>query len=154
MATTGQAPPRAARGTRAIRAVRAMRPARGVSAALRAAVAGVALCGAASAAAAGDRELGEYLSSECVTCHQLSGRFDGIPSIVGRAEPELIEALTEYRAKLRDNQVMRAIAAKFNDEEIAALASYFGSLEQDKNEHNIDRTGDVRAFTSTMEGKK
>jgi cytochrome c2 len=29
----------------------------------------------ASARAAGDRALGEYLSSECVTCHQLSGKY-------------------------------------------------------------------------------
>lgn len=148
MAMIGQAPPRAARTMRAKRSVR------GVPVALCAAIAGVTLCVVVGAAAAGDRELGEYLSSECVTCHQLSGRFDGIPSIVGRAEPELIEALTEYRGKIRDNQVMRAIAAKFSDEEIAALASYFGSLEQEKDERNNGRTGDIREFTSTMEGKK
>jgi len=98
----------------------------------------------ATAASAGDRELGEYLSSECVTCHQLSGRFDGIPSIVGREEPELVAALTEYRDRVRDNQVMRAIAAKFNDEEIAALASYFGSIEKQQSERTADRTSDVR----------
>ena len=40
-----------------------------------------------TAAAAGDRALGEYLSSECVTCHQLSGRYQGIPPIVGWPEP-------------------------------------------------------------------
>jgi cytochrome c553 len=81
-----------------------------------------------AARAGGDRELGEYLSSECVTCHQLSGKFDGIPSIVARPEQELIGALTEYRDKTRANAVMRSIAVKFTDEEIAALASYFGSL--------------------------
>jgi len=148
MAMTGRASPRAER------TIRAKRRAREVRAGLRAAFAVAALFLAAGPGAAGDRELGEYLSSECVTCHQLSGRFDGIPSIVGRAELELIEALTEYRGKIRDNQVMRAIAAKFNDEEIAALASYFGSLEQEKPERTADRTGDVREFTTTMEGKK
>ena len=51
---------------------------------LRGAVALAALClRGRRRRAAGDRELGEYLSSECVTCHQLSGQFDGIPSIVG-----------------------------------------------------------------------
>lgn len=99
---------------------------------------------AGPALAGGDRELGEYLSSECVTCHQISGRFDGIPSIVGRDEPELIAALTEYRDKVRDNPVMRAIAAKFNDEEIAALASYFGSIEKQQIERTADRSGDIR----------
>jgi cytochrome c553 len=92
-------------------------------------VASIALVGAANAHAGGDRELGEYLSSECVTCHQLSGKFDGIPSIVARPEEELIQALTEYREKVRENAVMRSIAIKFTDEEIAALASYFGSID-------------------------
>lgn len=77
---------------------------------------------------AGDRELGEYLSSECVTCHQLSGRYDGIPPIVGWPEETFVEILGEYRAKKRENPVMRSIAVKFTDEEIAALAAYFGSL--------------------------
>jgi cytochrome c553 len=99
---------------------------------------------AGPAQAGGDRELGEYLSSECVTCHQISGRFDGIPSIIGRDEPELVAALTEYRDKVRDNPVMRAIAAKFNDEEIAALASYFGSIEKQQIERTADRSGDAR----------
>lgn len=77
---------------------------------------------------AGDRELGEYLSSECVTCHQISGRYDGIPPIVGLTEADFAQALGEYRNKSRDNAVMRSIAVKFTDEEIAALASYFSSL--------------------------
>jgi cytochrome c553 len=87
----------------------------------------LALGGATAARAGGDKELGEYLSNECVTCHQVSGKYDGIPSIVGWPEESFIHALGEYRAKIRTNAVMRSIAVKFTDEEIAALASYFGS---------------------------
>lgn len=79
--------------------------------------------------AGGDRELGEYLSSECVTCHQLSGKYDGIPPIVGWPSESFIQILTDYREKRRENQVMRSIAIKFTDEEIAALAAYFGNLK-------------------------
>ena len=79
--------------------------------------------------AAGDRALGEYLSSECVTCHQLSGRYQGIPPIIGWPETSFIEIMNEYRAKKRDNPVMQTIAGKFSSEEIAALAAYFGSLK-------------------------
>jgi cytochrome c553 len=80
--------------------------------------------------AAGDRALGEYLSSECVTCHQLSGREQpGIPSIIGIPEARLAEALNEYKAKKRSNAVMQTIAGKFSNDEIAALAAYFGSLK-------------------------
>ena len=79
--------------------------------------------------AAGDRALGEYLSSECVTCHQLSGKFEGIPPIVGWPEESFIEIMNEYRSKHRSNPVMQTIAGRFNNEEIAALAAYFGSLK-------------------------
>jgi cytochrome c553 len=89
--------------------------------------AAIMLCGVAPLCA-GDRELGEYLSSECVTCHQISGRYDGIPPIVGWPETDFVQALGEYRDKSRDNAVMRSIVVKFTDEEIAALASYFGSI--------------------------
>jgi cytochrome c553 len=81
-------------------------------------------------AAAGDRALGEYLSSECVTCHQLSGQDQpGIPSIIGMPEGRLAAALIEYKDKKRNNPVMQIIAGKFSNDEIAALATYFGSLK-------------------------
>jgi cytochrome c553 len=80
--------------------------------------------------AAGDKALGEYLSSECVTCHQLSGREQpGIPSIIGLSEALIAAALSEYKDKKRSNAVMQTISAKFSNEEIAALAAYFGSLK-------------------------
>jgi cytochrome c553 len=79
--------------------------------------------------AAGDRELGQHLSSECVTCHQLSGKFQGIPPIVGWPDATFVEIMDEYRTKKRTNPVMQTIAGKFSPEEIAALAAYFGSLQ-------------------------
>jgi cytochrome c553 len=81
------------------------------------------------ATAAGDRALGEYLSTECVACHQLSGRYQGIPPIVGWPEQSFVEIMDEYRSKRRSNPVMQTIAGKFSAEEIAALAAYFGSLK-------------------------
>lgn len=83
----------------------------------------------APAQAQGDRAFGEYLSSECVTCHQLSGRHQGIPPIVGWPEQSFVEIMDEYRAKKRSNPVMQTIAAKFSKDEIAALAAYFGSVK-------------------------
>lgn len=83
----------------------------------------------ASTRAAGDRALGEYLSSECVTCHQLSGKYEGIPPIVGWPEASFVEIMNEYRARTRSNPVMQTIAGRFSNEEVAALAAYFGSLK-------------------------
>jgi cytochrome c553 len=79
--------------------------------------------------AAADKAFGEYLSSECVTCHQLTGQFDGIRPIVGWPEALFIEAMGEYRQKKRDNPIMQTIAARLSNEEVAALAAYFGSLQ-------------------------
>ncbi len=83
---------------------------------------------AAAQASKGDRAFGEYLSSECVTCHQVSGRFEGIPPIVGWPEESFIQIMNEYRHKKRPNAVMQTIAAPLSDEELAALATFFGSL--------------------------
>jgi len=83
-----------------------------------------------AAHAAGDRELGQYLSAECVTCHQLSGSSaPGIPPIIGKPQPAFIAALNEYRTRQRPNPVMQNIAGKFSQEEIAALAAYFASVK-------------------------
>jgi len=79
--------------------------------------------------AAGDRALGEYLSAECVTCHQVSGQTTGgIPAIVAWPEDQFVAVLKSYKDKHRDNQVMQTITARLTEEEIAALAAYFGSL--------------------------
>lgn len=80
-------------------------------------------------AQSGDRAYGEYLSSECVTCHQLSGNFAGIPPIVGWPEESFVEIMNEYRTKKRDNAVMQTIAGRLSDKEVSALAAYFGSLK-------------------------
>jgi cytochrome c len=92
------------------------------------AVAGLAAAAATLSHASGDRAFGQYLSSECVTCHQLSGRFDGIPPIVGWPEDFFVQIMNEYKAKKRDHAVMQTIAGRLSPEEIAALAAYFGSF--------------------------
>jgi cytochrome c2 len=76
----------------------------------------------------GDVEYGEYLGSECTTCHQASGRNDGIPNIVGLEIEPFVTALHAYREKHRDNPVMQMISGRLADEEIAALAAYFKGL--------------------------
>lgn len=78
--------------------------------------------------AEGDLALGEYLSSECVTCHQLSGGYDGIPPIVGWPSATFVAIMNEYRHKRRANAAMQTIAGRLSEEELAALAAYFGSL--------------------------
>jgi len=78
----------------------------------------------------GDPAYGEYLSGDCTTCHQTDGGDDGIPSIVLWPEVDFVTAMHAYKNKHRSNQVMQMMAGRLSDEEIAALAAYFGSLEQ------------------------
>jgi cytochrome c553 len=76
-----------------------------------------------------DKAFGEYLSGECVTCHQISGKSNGIPPIVGYPAEVLIEFMGEYKSKKRPNAIMQNIAMKYSDAEIAALAAYFASIK-------------------------
>jgi cytochrome c553 len=80
-------------------------------------------------AAAQDVAYGEYLSSQCTTCHQLSGKDKGIPSIIGWDTESFVAVMGSYKRKERENQAMQTIAASMGDEEIAALAAYFATLK-------------------------
>ncbi len=85
--------------------------------------------GAIAMGMSGDTAYGEYLSSECVTCHQVSGRADGIPSIIGWPKNAFIRALFEYKTNVRSHLVMQNMTTNLGNEEIASLAAYFGSIE-------------------------
>lgn len=77
----------------------------------------------------GDPEYGEYLSGECVTCHQASGADEGIPSITGWPRDDFVIAMQAYKNEVRPHPVMRMIAGRLSDEEIAGLAAYFEGLD-------------------------
>jgi len=77
----------------------------------------------------GDPEYGEYLASECKTCHQASGANDGIPGINGWLTDDFVVAMHAYKSKLRPHPVMQMMAGRLSDEEIAALAAYFNDLD-------------------------
>ncbi len=77
----------------------------------------------------GEREYGEYLASECETCHQRSGANDGIPSIIQWPEGDFVIAMHAYKQKIRPHPVMQMMAGRLSDEEIAALAAYFKDVD-------------------------
>lgn len=77
----------------------------------------------------GDPDYGEYLASECQTCHQADGSDRGIPSVTGWPVEDFVVAMHAYKQKLRPHPVMQMMAGRLNEEEIAALAAYFGALE-------------------------
>lgn len=73
----------------------------------------------------GDPEYGEYLASECMTCHQADGSNRGIPPITGWPVDSFATVMHAYKNKSRDNPVMQTIAGALGNEEIAALAAWF-----------------------------
>lgn len=95
---------------------------------MRAAIVALCLvCVIATASAEGDPEYGQYLSSECVTCHQ-SSVAGTIPPIAGMNEDGFISMMKLYRAKKLENPTMQTVAMRLSDEDIAALAAYFSAL--------------------------
>jgi cytochrome c553 len=83
----------------------------------------------APAASAADPAYGEYLSSECVACHRRDGQDKGIPSIVGWPVDQFVAVLQSYKSKDRQNQVMQTITGRLSDDDMAALAAFYGSLK-------------------------
>lgn len=79
-----------------------------------------------------DIAYGEYLSGECVTCHAASAESQAIPSITGWDPVVFADVLYAYKKQELENPVMRVIAKRLDDAQIASLAVYFASLpEQD-----------------------
>ena len=86
------------------------------------------VCLMGSAFAEGDPEYGQYLSSECVTCHQ-SAVTGTIPALAGMNADGFIALMKLYRSKQLDNPTMQTVAMRLSDEDIAALAAYFSALK-------------------------
>ena len=71
---------------------------------------------------------GRHLAAECTSCHKLDGTPGAIPSILGKSHDEFIDLLEAYRDGRKLNPVMVSVAKSLDDEQMAALATYFSSL--------------------------
>ena len=78
--------------------------------------------------AGADLEYGQYLSSQCGTCHRKEGTTAGIPSLSNYDAEGFIYLLKAYRSKELENAVMRSVAGQLDDEQIASLALYFTTI--------------------------
>lgn len=76
----------------------------------------------------GDIDYGEYLSSECITCHHAQGLDEGIPSITGWPIESFVWALHSYKSGARNHPIMEMITQRLSNEEIASLAIFFESI--------------------------
>jgi len=71
---------------------------------------------------------GQHLSGECTTCHRIDGSDNGIPSIVGWPPEDFAATLGFYKDGARSNPAMVSVAQSLDDEQIQALAAFFGAL--------------------------
>ncbi len=66
---------------------------------------------------------GRTLAATCTGCHGPAGRSAGeIPSIFGRTETQLAQAMLDFKNDRRPATVMNRHAKGFSDAEIAAIA--------------------------------
>lgn len=103
-------------------------------------------CLASTGSAADDTKLkayGAHLSRECTTCHRIDGTDNGIPSIIGWDTDQFVTTLKFYQEGLRNNDAMVSVAKSLDEEQLRALAAYFGGLKPPPKK-SPQRAGDRR----------
>lgn len=75
-------------------------------------------------------EYGEYLSSQCSTCHRLDAYEGAIPPLGHLPRDYFVVAMREYKSGRRSNAAMVSVANALSDEEIEALAVYYSSIRE------------------------
>ena len=89
------------------------------------------LGGLSLAATADDAKIksyGRHLAQECTGCHRIDGVDNGIPSILGWDAERFIATLKYYQTGERPNPVMVSVAKSLDEDQLTALAAYYGSL--------------------------
>jgi cytochrome c553 len=76
--------------------------------------------------AAANRQ-GAELAATCASCHRLDGLDQGIPSIVGLDETQLIDMMAAFKSGKRASQIMQVVARSLSAEETATVARYLAT---------------------------
>ena len=75
----------------------------------------------------------ESLHAQCIGCHGLPGYKTAfpevyhVPKIAGQQQAYIVNALKAYKSGERSHPSMRGIAASLTEEDMAALAAYYGA---------------------------
>ena len=78
-------------------------------------------------ASIGQEISGQELAVKCDRCHAPTKRPRkvDVPSLNGQSRDYLINSMKEYRGEDRDNSMMHKMSAKYSDEMIEAIATYY-----------------------------
>jgi cytochrome c553 len=71
---------------------------------------------------------GKHLSAECSGCHRIDGVDNGIPSITGLGRDDFIATMNFFKTGSRPNPAMMSVARSLDEEQVKALAAYYGTL--------------------------
>ena len=109
-----------------------------------------ALPGAALAQVAGTPPAGRLLASNCFQCHGTNGRaVSGFEKLAGMSASELKEELGEMKME-NEGGIMGVHAAAYTDAQIAAMASYFASV----NSSSLKSTTSTRTTNTSSKKSK
>lgn len=67
---------------------------------------------------------GRLLASNCFQCHGTNGAGPGFDSIAGKSVDEMYKKLKEMQGKEPGNDIMKAHARGYTDEQLRALSAY------------------------------
>ena len=87
----------------------------------------ISLAGSLAATAANDPPG----AASCSGCHAASAAVETpVPRLAGRPAPEIVAAMSDFRAGLRPATVMDRIAKGFSVDETAAIAAWYSEQKQ------------------------
>ena len=72
---------------------------------------------------------GKRLAPQCTNCHRVDGAGSDVPSIAGWPVEDFMFVLRAYRDGGRTDPAMVAATRRLDENQMKALASYFGSLK-------------------------
>lgn len=96
-----------------------------------AAVAGLLIAVSGAANAAGNAADGKAKSAQCATCHGPEGKGGGPnPNIAGLDAAKFTAAVNDFKSGKRGSPMMKMMAQKLSDQDMADLAAYYGGLKK------------------------
>lgn len=84
----------------------------------------LSLAAAAAQAQSAAPPAGRLLASNCFQCHGTNGAGPGFDSIAGKSVDEIYKELKEMQRKEPGNDIMKAHARGYTDEQLRALSAY------------------------------
>ena len=75
----------------------------------------------------------ESYHAQCIGCHGIPGYKTAfpevyhVPKIAGQQQAYIVNALKAYKSGARSHPSMRGVAASLTEEDMAALAGYYGA---------------------------